>query len=70
MGLSYGDWSRILIHDLSSSNLCSEQTLGAFQYTMSTDKKLYFLKQISLGVGTESTQLSFHQETSFAQRKN
>ena len=32
MGWSYGDWSRIFIHDLSSSNLCSEQTLGAFQY--------------------------------------
>ena len=36
MGWSYGDWSRILVHDLSSSNLCSEETLGAFHYKFRT----------------------------------
>ena len=35
MGWSYGDWSRILIHGISSSTLCSEQTLGVFHYNTS-----------------------------------
>ena len=32
MDWNCGDWSRILIHDVSSSTHCSEQTLSAFQY--------------------------------------
>ena len=32
MSWCYGDWSRILIHGISSSLLCSEQTLSAFHY--------------------------------------
>ena len=32
MSWCYGDWSRILIHGISSSTMCSEQTLSAFHY--------------------------------------
>ena len=35
MGWRYGDWSRILIHGINSSTLCSEQTLSAFHYIVS-----------------------------------
>ena len=32
MSWCYGDWSRILIHGIRSSILCSEQMLSAFHY--------------------------------------
>ena len=45
MDWSYGDWSRILIHDISSSTLCSEQTLSAFYYNMHSDLTTIFCSQ-------------------------
>ena len=34
MSWCYGDWSQILILGISSSTLCSEQTLSAFHYNL------------------------------------
>ena len=49
MGWRYGDWSRILIHGISSSTLCSEQTLSAFHYTFLIFTKIEETKELIVG---------------------
>ena len=58
MGWRYGDWSRILIQDISSSNLCSEQTLSASHYI--TINYILFPNMANFVKSFRARQISFH----------